>query len=42
MTEKDFTTINFEEMTEEQRKAFRDQFDPDEMEDVEVEGVDNE
>lgn len=42
MTEKDFTTINFEEMTEEQRKAFRNQFDPDEMGDVEVEGVDNE
>lgn len=42
MTEKDFTTINFEEMTEEQRKAFRDQFDPDEMGDVEVEGVDDE
>ena len=29
-------------MTEEQRKAFRDQFDPDEMGDVEVEGVDDE
>lgn len=42
MAEKDFTTINFEEMTEEQRKAFRDQFDPDEMGDVEVEGADNE
>lgn len=34
--------LNFEEMTEEQRKAFRDQFDPDEMGDVEVEGVDDE
>lgn len=42
MAEKDFTTINFEEMTEEQRKAFRDQFEQDEMGDVEVEGVDNE
>lgn len=38
----DELNLNFEEMTEEQRKAFRDQFDPDEMGDVEVEGVDDE
>mgnify|MGYP005765007359 FL=1 len=38
----DELNLNFEEMTEEQRKAFRDQFDPDEMGDGEVEGVDDE
>ena len=38
----DELNLNFEEMTEKQRKAFRDQFDPDEMGDVEVEGVDDE
>ena len=38
----DELNLNFEEMTEDQRKAFRDQFDPDEMGDVEVEGVDDE
>lgn len=38
----DELNLNFEEMTEEQRKAFRDQFAPDEMGDVEVEGVDDE
>lgn len=38
----DELNLNFEEMTEEQRKAFRDQFDPDEMGEVEVEGTDDE
>lgn len=38
----DELNLNIEEMTEEQRKAFRDQFDPDEMGDVEMEGVDDE
>ncbi|KXU52133.1 hypothetical protein KEC48_03575 [Clostridium sp. C1] len=35
-----FDDIDFENMTEEELKEFRSQFNPDEMGDVEVEGVD--
>ena len=35
-----FDDIDFENMTEEEHKEFRSQFNPDEMGDVEVEGVD--
>lgn len=40
-TDVDFNDIDFESMTDEELKAFRAQFNPDEMGDVEIEGVED-
>ena len=36
-----FDDIDFENMTDEELRKFREQFNPDEMGDVEVEGVED-